>query len=145
MFPELVHARKRRGFGLWLTQSDARYPCYPCGHRHRAIFLCSRLFPYLSLPAEKKILCSATSVLDMISFFDFGHTKKPLHDITNGRGIFPLSKIAMLCNGFEIQNLCCIHQPRKAAYSRRRSALCHRQTFKRIALCDFQIIPFRVF
>ena len=83
----------------------------------RAAFLCSRLLPYLPLPAEKKILCPCTSVLDMISSFDFGHTKKPPHDITNGRGIPLLSNIAMLCNGFEIQNLCCIHQPRKAAYS----------------------------
>lgn len=37
----------------------------------RVIFLCSRLLPYLSLPAEKKILCSATSVLDTISSLEF--------------------------------------------------------------------------
>jgi len=75
----------------------------------------------------------------MISSFDFRHTKKPPHDITNGKGgISLLSNIVMLCNGFEIQNLCCMHQPRKAAYARRRSALYHRLTFKRIALCDFQ-------
>ena len=76
-------------------------------------FLCSRLLPYLSLPAEKKILCFSTSVLDMISSFDFRHTKKPPHGITNGRGISLLSKIVMLCNGFEIQNPCCIHLPKK--------------------------------
>ncbi len=42
-------------------------------------------------------------------FSDFRHTKKPPHDITNGRGIFPLSKIVMLCNGFKAQNSCCMH------------------------------------
>ncbi|MEY8484287.1 hypothetical protein AALD74_20965, partial [Lachnospiraceae bacterium 48-21] len=36
--PELVHARKQHGLGLWLTQSDARYLC---GQRRRAFFLCS--------------------------------------------------------------------------------------------------------
>ena len=125
---------------MWLTQSDARYPC---GHvvtssvslisvqarkiAHftappfpkksgdfsgtlcdRAAFLCSRLLPYLPLPAEKKILCLPPPFWIRFLSFDFGHTKKPPHDITNGRGIPLLSNIAMLCNGFEIQNLCCI-------------------------------------
>lgn len=136
MSPESVHARKRHGWGLWLTQSDARYPC---GHRHRAAFLCCRLLPYLSLPAEKKILCFSTSVLDMISSFDFRHTKKPPHGITNGRGISLLSKIAMLCNGFEIQNPCCIHQPKKTAYFRRRSVSFHWLTSNRLAYVIFNL------
>lgn len=171
MSPESVHARKRHGWGLWLTQSDARYPCgrvvtssvslisvqarkiahftappfpkksddFSGALYDRASFLCSRLLPYLSLPTEKKILCFSTSVLDMISSFDFRHTKKPPHGITNGRGISLLSKIAMLCNGFEIQNLCCIHQPKKAAYSRRLSVPFHWLTSNRLTYVIFNL------
>lgn len=143
------------------TSSQAPYRSFPCRHEKSLtsllllfpkslttfrepciaghFFLCSRLLPYLSLPAEKKILCFSTSVLDMISSFDFKHTKKPPHGITNGRGISLLSKIAMLCNGFEIQNPCCIHQPKKAAYFRRRSVPFHWLTSNRIAYVIFNL------
>ena len=76
--PESVHARKRRGLGLWLTQSDARYLCV------------AAVLPYMSLPAEKENPMSATSVLDMISSFRFRTYKKaatPHHEVQED---FPL-------------------------------------------------------
>ncbi len=85
--PESVHARKRRGLGLWLTQSDARYLC---GHLHRATFCVAAVLPYMSLPAEKENPMSATSVLDMISSFRFRTYKKaatPHHEVQED---FPL-------------------------------------------------------
>ena len=42
------------------------------------------------LPAEKKILCPCTSVLDLI-FLDFWINEKPLHDTTNDRRDFSCS------------------------------------------------------
>ena len=69
--PELVHARKQHGLGLWLTQSDARYLC---GQRRRAFF-CAAAFLMPVLPSEKKTLCPCTSVLDLI-FLDFWINEK---------------------------------------------------------------------
>ena len=134
--PESVHAHKRRGLGLWLTQSDARYLC---GQRRRADFRVAAVLPYLSLFAEKKILCLPPPFWIQFLSFDFGHTKKPLHHITKDKRIF-LSDFAMLCNGFEIQNPCCILPAEKAAYFRRRSALYHRLTSKRIAYVIFNFL-----
>ena len=111
MFPELVHAHKRRGFGLWLTQSDARYLC---GQRRRAFFLCSRHSSIPVLPSEKKILCPCTSVLDLISL-DFWINEKAATPHHERQEFFLLLGFAMLCNGFEIQNHAAIHQPKRAA------------------------------
>lgn len=103
----------------------------------RAAFLCSRLLPYLPLPAEKKILCPCTSVLDMISSF-VSDIQKSRHTTSRMAGIPLLSNIAMLCNGFEFKTFAAYTNREKQHTPRLRSALCHRLTFKQIALCDFQ-------
>ena len=78
-------------------------------------FPCSSRSSISIFTREKKILCSPPPPL-WIRFlsFDFGHTKKPPHHITKDKRIF-LSDFAMLCNGFEIQNLCCILPAEKSS------------------------------
>jgi len=53
-------------------------------------FSCAATFLMPVLPAEKKILCPCTSVLDLI-FLDFWINEKPLHDTTNDRRDFSCS------------------------------------------------------
>jgi hypothetical protein len=81
-------------------------------------FSCVAAFLTPVLPAEKKILCPCTSVLDLI-FLDFWINEKAttLHHECQER--FLLLRFAMLCNGFEVQNHAAMHQPKKAAYFRR--------------------------
>jgi hypothetical protein len=65
------------------------------------------------LPAEKKILCHCTTVLDSVSLnFWINEKAATLHHERQER--FLLLGFAMLCNGFDIQNLAAIHQPKKA-------------------------------
>ena len=104
-----VIAGNAKHFPLWLTQSDTRYLC---GQRRRA-FSYAAAFLTPVLPAEKKILCPCTSVLDSV-FLDFWINEKAatLHHERQER--FLLLGFAMLCNGFGIQNLVAIRQPKKA-------------------------------
>ena len=56
----------------------------------QSIFPVQPTFLMPVLPAEKKILCPCTSVLDLI-FLDFWINEKPLHDTTNDRRDFSCS------------------------------------------------------
>ena len=76
MFPELVHAHKWRGFGLWLTQSMLAISVDTISVDNAAEhFSCAATFLIPVLPSEKKILCPCTSVLDLISL-DFWINEK---------------------------------------------------------------------
>ena len=85
-------------------------------------FSCAAAFLTPVLPSEKKILCPCTSVLDSV-FLDFWINEKAATPHHEWQECFLLLGFAMLCNGFEIQNHAAIHQPKRAAYVRRRSAL----------------------
>jgi len=65
------------------------------------------------LPAEKKILCPCTSVLDSV-FLDFWINEKAATPHHERQEYFLLLRFAMLCNGFGIQNHAAIRQPKKA-------------------------------
>ena len=85
-------------------------------------FSCAAAFLTPIWPAEKKILCPCTSVLDSFSL-DFWINEKTATLHHERQEYFLLLGFAMLCNGFGIQNHAAIHQPKAAAYFRQRSAL----------------------
>ena len=115
MFPELVHAHKWRGFGLWLTQSMLAISVDTISVDNAAEhFSCAATFLIPVLPSEKKILCPCTSVLDLISL-DFWINEKAATPHHERQEFFLLLRFAMLCNGFGIQNHVAIRQPKRAA------------------------------
>ena len=88
----------------------------------QSIFLCSGILPYLSYPPKRKSYVLSTSVLDSVSL-NFWINEKAATPHYERQECFLLLGFAMLCNGFEIQNHAAIHQPKRAAYFRRRSTL----------------------
>ena len=99
------------------------------------------------LPSEKKILCPCTSVLDLISL-DFWINEKAATPHHEWQEYFLLLGFAMLCNGFGIQNLAAIRQPKRTTYVRRQSVLSIGWHFILPSMCYliFNLpIPSRVF
>ena len=163
-----VIAGNAKHFPLWLTQSNARYLC---GHvvtssvslisvQARKIThftappspkksddFSGTLFPVQRhssipvFPAEKKILCPCTSVLDLFSL-DFWINEKAATPHYERQEYFLLLRFAMLCNGFGIQNHAAIRQPKRDSIHSAAVSLVHRLT---VYSSIYVLIKFSIF